>query len=352
MNQVNYLKLLSIFAWLAFAAVSCWATAESLHLLLSSWPLVMCWIVTVGFFIIASLGTKMIVDSLNQNNYMENRGVRLVLGIIIVLVFWLICSMPTNTHTFFYRTTINDMVNNDLTATRNYLGQIKNNTNNKNQAQKKVNDLKSKVDIKLGELESEIQNEANPGFGPKSKQILHEFADLLGVAKVEPLSYKGLSKQDRNKLSDAYRKKIYILLDSKSKDIMTNILTPNTDNLKEVKLVDENLALVKKYIDDGTIDLYNANDIKDVCDKLNVGYNTIKVNKDFVNFANETDEQIYTAVNPVTRVKSMISVFDVWKNYLKGQYRGHGFLFWIIISILVDVAAFIFFDIAFKKEDL
>lgn len=108
MEQKNYLKLVWTVAFIAFAAVSCWATAESLHLLLSSWPLAMCWVVTVGFFIIASLGTKMIVDSLNQNIYLEKRGLRLIGGIVIVLIFWLICSMPTNTHTFLYRTVIND----------------------------------------------------------------------------------------------------------------------------------------------------------------------------------------------------------------------------------------------------
>lgn len=101
MRQNNYLKLVWAVAFVAFAGVSCWATAESLHLLLSSWPLVLCWIVTIGFFIIASLGTKMIVDSLNQNIYIENKGFHLIGGIIIVLIFWLICSLPTNTHTFF-----------------------------------------------------------------------------------------------------------------------------------------------------------------------------------------------------------------------------------------------------------
>ena len=174
MEQKNYLKLIWMVAFIAFAAVSCWATAESLHLLLSSWPLAMCWVVTVGFFIIASLGTKMIVDSLNQNIYLEKRGLRLVGGIVIVLIFWLICSMPTNTHTFFYRTVINDKVNTDISTTRGYLSQIKNNTNNKTQATVKVNELKNNVDVLLGELEAEIKNEVNPGFGPKSKEILRK----------------------------------------------------------------------------------------------------------------------------------------------------------------------------------
>lgn len=352
MEQKNYLKLIWMVAFIAFAAVSCWATAESLHLLLSSWPLAMCWVVTVGFFIIASLGTKMIVDSLNQDIYLEKRGLRLVGGIVIVLIFWLICSMPTNTHTFFYRTVINDKVNTDISTTRGYLSQIKNNTNNKTQATVKVNELKNNVDVLLGELEAEIKNEVNPGFGPKSKEILRKFATLLEVDKVEPLSYKGTSKQDRDKLCDAYRTKIYILAENRATNIMAHILSPNSDNIKEVKRDDENLALVKKNIGDKTINLNDAEDVEDVCDKLNTAYNTVKKNSDFVNFSSKTDEANYTADNPVTKVKRMISVFDVWEDFMAGEYAGHGFMFWIIISILVDIAAFIFFDLAFKKREI
>lgn len=354
MEQKNYLKLVWMVAFLAFASVSCWATAESLHLLLSSWPVAMCWVVTVGFFIIASLGTKMIVDSLNQNVYLEKRGLHLIGGIVIVLIFWLICSMPTNTHTFFYRTVINDKVTADISTTRGYLGQINNNTNNTNQATLKVNELKNNVDLLLGELEAEIKNEANPGFGTKSKEILRKFAVLLGVDKIEPLTFTGTSRQDREKLCDAYRTKIYILADSKAKNIMAHILSPNPDNLKEVKNVDENLATMKKYINDGTIDLNNPDDVTGdggVCDKLNEGYVTVKKNRDFVNFSSKTDEANYTANEPVTKVKRMISVFDVWKDFLNGVYSGQGFTFWVIISILVDIAAFIFFDLAFRKRD-
>ena len=65
MEQNNYWKVFYALAFIAFAAVSCWATQESLHLLMPGWPAIMCWIVTIGFFVIASLGTKMIVDSLN-----------------------------------------------------------------------------------------------------------------------------------------------------------------------------------------------------------------------------------------------------------------------------------------------
>ena len=204
----------------------------------------------------------------------------------------------------------------------------------------------------MGELEAEIKNEVNPGFGPKSKEILRKFATLLGVDKVEPLSYKGTSKQDRDKLCDAYRTKIYILAENRATNIMTHILSPNSDNIKEVKRDDENLALVKKYIGDKTINLNDAEDVEDVCDKLNTAYNTVKKNSDFINFSSKTDEANYTADNPITKVKRMISVFDVWEDFMAGEYAGHGFMFWIIISILVDIAAFIFFDLAFKKREI
>ena len=82
-EQNKFLKLLFLIAFCALAGVSCWATAESLHMLLDTWPIVFCWIVTIAFFIIASLGTKLIVDSLNQNVYVEKRGIKLMAGVLI-----------------------------------------------------------------------------------------------------------------------------------------------------------------------------------------------------------------------------------------------------------------------------
>ena len=126
---------------------------------------------------------------------------------------------------------------------------------------------------------------------------------------------------------------------------------PNNNHQKQAEVAYKNLELVTKYIEDGSLDLNDAYDIKTVCDKLNVGYATIRTYQQFVDFKDETDQIAYTSPNAVTKVKRMISVFDVWKDFLAGEYAGHGFLFWVLISILVDIAAFIFFDIAFKKRE-
>ncbi len=152
MNQNNYMKGLSIIGFLVFGAVSCWATAESLHLLLSSWPVAFCWAITIGFFIIASLGTKMIADSLNQRIFVENRGMKFSLGIIIVFVFWLCCSLPTNTHTFFYRNLINDKVTYEIATTKGYLDQIANGVVTADKTNARITEFINQINMKLGQL--------------------------------------------------------------------------------------------------------------------------------------------------------------------------------------------------------
>lgn len=351
MNENKFLKTFGLFAFLAFAAVSCWATAESLHLLLSSWPLVLCWAVTIGFFFIASWGTKMIADSLNQKIYMEKRGLRLLGGIIILLIFWLVCSMPTNTHTFFYRNVISDKVTSDISNTEGYLAQIRDNAVTETKIKLRLAELEKKVELKLLELKAEIENDANPGFGPKAKTILRDFSEIFGIAKIEPLTYKGTSIQDREKLYDAYRNKMHILMEGKELNIIKEMTPTNNNHRKQADKDYKNLELVKKYIEDGSLDLNNAEDIKSICDKLNESYATIRTYEQFVDFKNEADRDAYTASNAVTKVKRMLSVFDVWEDFLTGHYAGHGFFFWVVISILVDVAAFIFFDLTFKKRE-
>lgn len=359
MNQRNYLKLVWILAFLIFGGISCWATAESLNLLLPTWPVFACWAVTIVFFIVASIGTKMIVDSLNQDIYLDHRTAHLFVGISLVVVFWLLCSMPTNTHTFFYRTSINNLVTNDIVTTQSYLNKITDNTKNKELASRKVEELHSNITNLLGDLAAEIRNEANPGNGPEAKKIRRKLAEVLGRATsdldgegISALSYKGTSKQDREKLIDGYEKKIRSLEEFKAKDIANNIMSPSKNMIKKVNAANQNLSLLKKYIEDGTIDLNNPEDISGtngVCAKLNEAYSLISENRDFVTFKNDEDKQLYTANKPETKINRLISVIDVWIDFINGKFTGTRIIFWVIISILIDIAAFIFFDLAFKK---
>jgi hypothetical protein len=351
MNDNKFVKIFTLAGFLVFAAVSCWATAESLHLLLPSWPSVFCWAITIGFFFIASWGTKMIADSLNQNIYMEKRGITLIGGIVIVFVFWLLCSMPTNTHTFFFRNLIDEKVTNDIAATQGYLSQIKDNTVTEAKIQAKCAEVENQINAKLQSLEAEIKNPLNPGNGPETERILGEIAQILGVAKINKLSGTGNSVDERKRLYDAYRQTILMQLDNKKLNIVKAML-PSNDNYRKTATKDwKNLELTKKYVDSGQLSLTDADDINTVCNNLNKGYSTVKTYQQFVDFKNDADKEAYTCADPKTKVSRLLSVYDVWVDFIQGKQGGLAFIFWILISILVDVAAFIFFDIAFAKKD-
>ena len=355
MGATNYLKFFSLLAFIAFAAISCWATAESLHLLLSSWPIAFCWVVSVGFFIIASLGTKMIVDSLNQNVYIEKRGMMLGGGILLVILFWLICVMPTNTHTFFFRNVIKDKVTLDITTTQKYLSDIKNNQKTTDSLTDRIKNLDNGLGKELQELLGEINNSNNPGYGRNAKRILEKIGFLLGTDPIAPLSFVGTTPRDKENLKNGYIAKINDLkkatLERWEKALNSSV---NPEGKKDAEKAYNDLDILQKQIKAGAINLNDAKEIEGVSDKINSGYAVIKTYSSAVKFKDadkisSADEKAYTAENPVSKVKRLTSVFDVWKDFLGGAYAGSGFLFWIIIAILVDVAAFIFFDITFKK---
>ena len=344
------MKLLSLLAFVAFPAVSCWATSESLHLLLPSWPLVLCYIVVIGFFIIASLGTKMIVDSLNQNVFVENRGLKLFGGILLILFFWGICSMPTNTHTFFYRNVVNETVSRDISSTKNYLILIEENKKNVEDAKKEKENIENVINQDLVRLDKQIHDPGDPGNGPKAKKILIEIAQHLGVDKVEEQRETGRTPTELNRLYNTYSNQIMRLLENKKRHINQAIKRPTPEQMKKVKSVNNNLTILQKGIDEKQIDLNKAEHMAEACNRINQGYAEVKNCQDFVQFNSSSDKEKYTAENPVTDSKRLLSVKDVWQDFFAGKYAGRGFVFWIIISILVDLAAFIFFDLAFKKE--
>lgn len=352
MGQNTLLKIIYAVAFIALSLVSCWATQQSLNLSFPSIPQFIWWIISVTFIIIASIGVKLIVDSFNQNIYVENRGTKLIFGIVIVLLMWVFFSMPTNTHTFFYRNAINNKASDDITTTKNYLSQLTNNTVTEKKIQDACNKFDNQVKSKLADLESEIKNDANPGFGPNARAILKDFASLLDVPKIEPLSYKSTSEQSRTLLIDAYRKKIYALADAKKENIRISMKTPDENQYKPHAKGDyNNLCLIEDAVQNGDANLNYTKDINELNKRLSKSYATIKNYKQYVHFNSIEDEEIYCAANQITKVKRMLSVPDVWVDFMKGRYANHGLIYWVLLSTLVDVSAFIFFWLLFRGNE-
>jgi hypothetical protein len=130
------------------------------------------------------------------------------------------------------------------------------------------------------------------------------------------------------------------------------------------------LQKCQKLNDDSYNDLISDIDVRlsDMANK-NVGYKIMEiVNNDLVqaysaiaehanllsfksNDKGESDKEKYTETNAQPKTVKLAQVPTVWWDYLHGKYDGHGFLWRIMLSILVDLAAFIFFNIAFNNKD-
>lgn len=353
MGQRSTLRLICLVLFVIFAGISCWATTESLHLLLPSWPIIFCWAVTIGLFVLSSIGSKLLVDSFNMGIYLEHRRLHLLGGVVMLLAFWLIVSFPTNTHTFFYRSSVTDVAQQDLATTKSYLQQLRDNVKSEQDIRCKQDQLDREVETLLVALNNEIDNIANPGFGPRSKAILTKIAVTLQIEEIPALSYTSSSTKSIQGLKDQYRKMILEQLNVRKSKLRENYTNQQEKHFKPeavqaIKNIEVMQAEIARMGAEGAID----NDlIKQADIALKQGYATIHNYRDHVDFSSESDRVLYESNDPITRTARLLSVFDVWKDYLAGRYAGRGFIFWILLSLVVDIAAFIFFDIAFTRRE-
>ena len=340
----------AFIAFLVLAAISCWATEHSFHLLIKWMPEPFVWGLTIAFFIVASYGTKMIVDALNKDLWMDHRRRTFWIGIILVLIFWLLMSMPTNTHTFFYNHNIGNKVQEDLTTTKTYLEQIKSRQN---------------VDSAYFSIHDEVYNkfklvQAHVGF---ETHDLHEsvdplFRDLLG--DINPILEKEIpgsaikfndekwawNNTDQSILT-GYVNQMNKSLKAIKDQNYTVSRTAATEASEDIRKIDLMTDTIKTMVETGSI---HEDVITQAEGVILSGYTCIKNNQKFVKFKNSKDKELYTAENLETNTKRMLSVIDVWMDFFRGKYP-ISFLFYVLLSVLVDVAAFIFFDFAFKKRE-
>jgi len=357
MEQNKFLRIFAFCAFVVLMGVSCWATVESLHLLLPSWPIILFWPVSIIFFVVAALGTKLIVDSFNQRIRVDNRGWHLVGGIILLLAFWIIVILPTNTHTFFYRSAIKDVLIRDLTETKGKLQDLANEGEAGKIIAQEEADFRNKIDAIFSKFAAEINNPGNPGWADKAEAVVIELEGELG--KIQRLKLKCNSFQCRQELVNAMREQVDNLLNSK----LNTVYKTRLDNINRgldkpaiTKLIAK-IQTVQNKIDANPSK--NDEPTEETTNTLSQAYKIIEKYSDVLitEFDKKYPEQMKIAKEDkkiyagVSRTEKMRSVIDVWKDFFAGKYAGRGFVFWILIAGLVDIAGFIFFDIAFARRD-
>lgn len=353
MKQEDIKNWGSFLAFIVLAAISCWATEHSFHLLIQWMPEAFVWGLTIAFFIVASYGTKLIVDALNKDIWMDHRRRTFWIGTCLVLVFWLFMSMPTNTHTFFYNHNIGNIVQEDLTETSKYLTQIKDRQN----VDSAYYVLHNEVNEKFKKVEEEFN--AIAGTGGSGKRGNGEYVRRC-LGEINPLLDKEISgtqikfndspgawySTDQRILSDyvAQKNRALEAIKENNYKVSRSAATEAAEDLRKIGIMNDTIKIM---VETGNV----HEDVITQADGVVLsGYACVKNNQKFVKFETENDKNLYTAENLETRIKRMLSVIDVWLDFFGGKYP-ISFLFYVLLSILVDVAAFMFFDFAFKKRE-
>jgi hypothetical protein len=367
MNQTKFLKIFSYAAFAAFLFISCWATVESLHLLLPTWPVPIFWIATIGIFVLASLGSKLIVDSFNQYDFVDNKGWRLIGGIVMLLVFWVLFSLPTNTHTFFYKSVVKEVMQGELVFVKDKLGELQNGGEAKKMVELEKAEFTTKVNAAFDRVHSEIMDPNNVGYGPRAKETIRNLANILGngVEFQEPKFVN--SHQGRLNCSDNLRRQkdnfLAIKLAERDKKLEALFSTKKiqdeiADNIQKINKI-QNALLVDadNFINPDNKEFKTAKGvltnslgiIKNYSDGFIKHYPTASplLGSDY----QQQQGKEIVKQDIISKTQKLESVIEVWQDFFNGKYAGRGFVFWIIIAALVDIAGFIFFDIAFKKSE-
>ena len=352
MRDFRFKRILLAIFFLGLAGFSCFWTAESLFIWQPSLSRIGAWLIAVAFYIVASLCFSKMITAFDKHadfwGKFGGRGGQMAIGVIGVLVFWLMVSLPTNTHTLLYRASIRPIITADIHRTMGYLTDLKDN----NIKIKEINDQYSAkeqaVDALILRLEAEIDHPGNEGIGHRFETILVELDRVLfdgeaGNKKIQRVANVGTTKSQWLTAINYYQRQaqeqlinIRALCNKKIEDVRRAM---NSETLAD-RIERLNVALN----DIDNMRGINYNIISAAEKDLELGYAYIKANAEYIVLKPE-DVDRYTREGILPETEEMKSVPDVWVDYLTtNKYKGHGFVWWVIIALLVDLAAFIFFD--------
>lgn len=349
MNGENKLfRIFAILAFLAFAAGSCWSTTESLFLTLENAqiPKWVFWVVVVGLFVLTSYCTKMAIDSLTAKGYVENRRGKFIIGLLGFLVLWLIFSMPTNAHTFFYKQMAKQTALRELEHVDNELDKVTDSESYLANYRAEWDSYYAKVNAALDLLKHEINDPYKLGFGDIAESKLANIENLLGlqIGTIDRRGTKNTSQAERNAVCKYYdnvvKEQLKIKEDQHNAKVQA-FSTNHQSKIDDIAPLRREISTTKQELQDPIYDreatLRKARKVIDAgYAKLETAYNGL-----------------YTPDPTIYRSDRLTKVTKVWGDYFKGRFRNTDYTlwYWILVSVIVDLSAFAFFDIAFKRDE-
>lgn len=341
-NKVGWL-----IAFLISAILSCWATSSSFMLMMPSIfssniivRTIMVWALVMIIYVLASMALKWAVDARNNRETTSGWKGKFWGSVAVLAVAWLVVSSPTNAHTFFYKLKIGDVVLEDISTTEKYSHQLCERT----VVNPEYYIVEAKVDSIFKLFHDEVMGvNGHYGIDNRAQKIFSSLNEVLGsqYSITTPTNcgnnaqlLSNALNQKREELSrqlNRIKQDKYLVDRNLSQEACKDV-----DNLANMKDTIQNLVYTNQISSSKAEAVITQTDgvLKDA-------YAHIKNSQQFVDFA-EGDSVIYTAPNIETRTSRFLNPYSVAWDYFSGKIP-FSFTFWLILSIVIDLAGFFFF---------
>lgn len=351
-------KLIWLIAYLFCAVLSCYLTATSLNVIFPGMHIIVVWGLTIAIYLLASLGFAWMVEGYFNGHVVSHPKLMLWGGLVLFLTAWGV-SLPTNTHTPIYQWQVGDVVTEDLETTRLYSIQIKERKNidstriseYKNLSDSIYKDFKQFQD-QVATGNSDNHNDGKSGFGDYANQYITKInsrIDKLGYGEIYKLKApNATNKASKTELTDLLNTYEDEELNPKLEELRKHILYVPEEGVekaeKHISRIDSMMSIVDSLKMKGSIsDNANVSVVRNTADMLKEAYTNIKAYKNFVHFNNREDEIRYTTQNAETMTNRLFNPYATFGDLFSGRTPSYIF-FYLLIAVIIDIAAFIFFS--------
>lgn len=357
-------------AFVFLATLSCLATAQSLTLTLEleflpSWAtLILAFILSVFVYILTSYCFKQMIDSHNDkycasiHKTISDRKKMFWGGLLGVLFFWIICSLPTNTHSMLHMKVAKTVA---LAELENQLQIFKKATiTDKNTLYHEhyTDSVRTRRDFQRfkDNLDFEVTRKDEEGFGPKARRIVEQVKSRF-KPEIQKIGF--VFETPRTSLTDDQLLVFY-------KDQFDNLANQIANDQYTLYLIrkqkwDEETADLKQKIsrieNSITFLKQKGNSIGDAKDVIDDGYNQQTYKEQILNNAevlkdpSKGHEPSNVEKYNIYRIDRLYSVFNVWGDLFRGKLpKEFDMLYWIMWAAILDIAALIFSGIAFRGK--
>lgn len=285
----------------------------------------------------------MIMDSFNRNIIIDKRGAKLVGGLIIVLITWLLVSFPTNVHSLFYDKMAKPTAKSEQLYLINQFKQLTNEETAIGKFNEDFTKKAEKVNAAKTALEAEIEHPERPGVGDQAERCLQKVENELGVkvGTITRLSHIGRSQREINTAIRFYSNQIATQLKIQSEQQAQQLASHLKNFRKEAGELNTQIANMNANI--SNLDNPEYDEEKTLAQSrqlIRTAAGTLSakgIKDDYKGYSSER----------------LTNVTEVWADLFKGEFKGkdYGLIYWILFSLVIDLAAFCFFNVAFKEKD-